>query len=522
MPIAADGARRADGADAASAPTLSAVGLSKRFGGVVALRRADLALYPGEVHALLGANGAGKSTLVKLLAGIEQPDEGTITVGGTAMRFASPHAALAAGIATVHQELSLFPSLSVAENILIGQEKLRGGHWIDAAAMRERARDLLEMLGASDIDPDATVGDLPLAQAQLVEIAKALSTDPRVLILDEPTSALSIAEVDHLMTVIERLRDRGTAIVLISHRLGEIERLADRVSILRSGEKVGEFPPGDFSRDKALALMLGEAWQERQEAAAAYAGRPDDTILRVDGLTLAPHFTDIGFELRRGEVLGLAGLEGQGQKEFLFALFGLFRRGLEGIIEVGGKALRPRQPRDAIAAGIAMIPDDRKTLGGFLGLSIAENIAITVLGSLRRGLLLSRRAEADLVDDYVRRLGIKCSSGAAPLGSLSGGNQQKVVVAKWLARRMPVYVFCDPTRGVDAGARRELFGVIRDLAAQGTAVLFYSTDISEFPLLCHRVLVFREGRVSGSLEGAAITEQNILDLSFHEAAHEAA
>ncbi len=524
MPIAADGARRAGGEGAAAAPTLAATGLSKRFGGVVALRRADLALYPGEVHALLGANGAGKSTLVKLLAGIEQPDDGTIEVGGAAMRFASPHAALAAGIATVHQELSLFPSLSVAENILIGQEPLRGGHWIDAAAMRERARVLLAMLGATDIDPDATVGDLPLAQAQLVEIAKALSTDPRVLILDEPTSALSIAEVEHLITVIERLRDRGTAIVLISHRLGEIERLADRVSILRSGEKVGEFPPGDFSRDRALALMLGEAWQERQTArpAEAFAGRADDTILHVSGLTLAPHFADIGFDLRRGEVLGLAGLEGQGQKEFLFALFGLFRRGLEGVIEIGGRRLLPRRPRDAIAAGIALIPDDRKTLGGFLGLSIAENIAITVLGSLRRRLLISRRAEADLVDDHIRRLGIKCASRAVPLGSLSGGNQQKVVVAKWLARREPVYVFCDPTRGVDAGARGELFGVIRELAAQGTAVLFYSTDISEFSLLCNRVLVFREGRVAGSLEGASITEQNILDLSFHEAAHEAA
>lgn len=523
MPVAADGSRRIAGAGADAVPILVATGLSKRFGGVVALHQADLALYPGEVHALLGANGAGKSTLVKLLAGIEQPDAGTIEVGGAAMRFASPHAALVAGIATVHQELSLFPSLSVGENILIGQEPLRGGHWIDTATTYERARALLGMLDATDIDPNTTAGDLPLAQAQLVEIAKALSTNPRVLILDEPTSALSIAEVEHLISVIERLRDRRTAIVLISHRLGEIERLADRVSILRSGEKVGEFPPGDFSREKALALMLGEAWQERQtgSAAAAFAGA-DDTILRISGLTLAPNFADISFDLRRGEVIGLAGLEGQGQKEFLFALFGLFRRGLEGTIEIGGRRLRPRRPRDAISAGIALIPDDRKTLGGFLGLSISENIAITVLGSLRRWFILSRRAEADLVDEYVRRFGIKCASRAVPLGSLSGGNQQKVVVAKWLARRMPVYVFCDPTRGVDAGARSELFGVIRDLAAQGTAVLFYSTDILEFSLLCNRVLVFREGRVAGSLEGTSITEQNILDLSFHEAAHDVA
>lgn len=525
MGVSADGSRRAASAGASIAPILAATGLSKRFGGVVALRRADLALYPGEVHALLGANGAGKSTLVKLLAGIEQPDDGTISVGGATVRFTSPHAALAAGIATVHQELSLFPSLSVAENILIGQEPLRGGIWIDAAAMRERARTLLAMLEATGIDPDTTVGDLPLAQAQLVEIAKALSTDPRVLILDEPTSALSITEVEHLISVIERLRDSGTAIVLISHRLGEIERLADRVSILRSGDKVGEFPPGGFSRDKALVLMLGEAWQERQttEAAAGpFAGAADDTILRVSGLSLLPHFADIGFGLCRGEVLGLAGLEGQGQKEFLFALFGLFRRGVEGSIEIGGRQVRPRRPRDAIAAGIALIPDDRKTLGGFLGLSVAENIAITALKSLRQRLLLSRSAEAELVDGYIHRLGIKCAGSSVPLGSLSGGNQQKVVVAKWLARRMPVYIFCDPTRGVDAGARSELFGVIRDLAAQGTAVLFYSTDISEFSLVCNRVLVFREGRISGSLEGASITEQNILDLSFREAAHEAA
>jgi ribose transport system ATP-binding protein len=224
----------------------------------------------------------------------------------------------------------------------------------------------------------------------------------------------------------------------------------------------------------------------------------------------------VNFEVRRGEVLGLAGLEGQGQKELLFAVFGLFRKGIEGRIEVAGKALRPRQPRHAIAAGIALIPDDRKILGGFLGLSISENITITVLESLRRWLFLSQRAEVKLVDAFIRRLGIRCAGPTVPLGSLSGGNQQKVVVAKWLARRAPIYLFCDPTRGVDAGAREELFAVIRELADEGCAVLFYSTDISEFPMLCDRVLVFREGMVSGSLEHMAITEQDILDLSFRE------
>lgn len=523
VPKTAETGRGSTG-DAPVGPSLAALGLSKRFGGVVALRNVDLTLQPGEVHALLGANGAGKSTLVKLLAGIEQPDEGTITVNGESVAFPNPHAALAAGIATVHQELSLFPSLSVAENIMIGQEPRRGRFWIDRIAMRERARGLLDTLGATDIDPAATVADLPLAQAQLVEIAKALSTDPQVLILDEPTSALSIAEVEHLLSVVDRLRKSGAAIVFISHRFAEIERLADRVSILRSGTKVGEFAPGTFSRDKALELMLGEVWQERQAArpAEVFAGDTQATVLQVADLSLLPHFAHVDFQLRRGEVLGFAGLEGQGQKELLFALFGLFRKGVRGEINVGGKPLRPRHPRDAISAGIALIPDDRKTLGGFLSLSISENIAITMLESLRGTLMLNRRAEADLVESYIRRLGIKCAGSAVPLGSLSGGNQQKVVVAKWLARRAPVYMFCDPTRGVDAGARGELFDVIRELAASGSAVLFYSTDLSEFPLLCNRVLVFREGAVSGTLEGPAITEQNILDLSFREPVHDAA
>ncbi len=507
-----------------NAPSLVASGLSKRFGGVIALRNVDLTLYPGEVHALLGANGAGKSTLMKLLAGIEQPDEGAISVNGGAVLIPNPRAALSAGIAIVHQELSLFPSLGVTENIMIGQEPRRGRFWIDKVAMRKRARDLLDSLGATDIDTSSTVGDLPLAQAQLVEIAKALSTDPSVLILDEPTSALSITEVEHLLSVIDRLRKRGASIVFISHRFSEIERIADRVTILRSGEKAGEFRPGTFNRDEALALMLGETWRKElsTRSAEAFTGDAEATVLQVDDLTLVPHFADIDFKLRRGEILGFTGLEGQGQKELLFAIFGLFRKGLHGKITVGGDHLLPRHPRESISAGIALIPDDRKTLGGFLNLSISENIAITVLESLRSALIINRRAEADLVDGYIRRLSIKCTSSAVSLGSLSGGNQQKVVVAKWLARKAPVYMFCDPTRGVDAGARTELFAVIRELAASGSAILFYSTDLSEFAQLCNRVLVFRDGRVSGTLDGPEIVEQNILDLSFKEAVHDAA
>ena len=507
----------------AARPLLAAAGLAKRFGGVAALKGVDLALFPGEVHALLGANGAGKSTLVKILAGVEQADEGEIRIAGKPTQFATPRAALAAGLATVHQELSLFPSLGVAENILIGREPRRLGLWIDRRAMRRQAASLLATLGAADIDLDTPVGELPLAQAQLVEIAKALSAEPSVLILDEPTSALSIAEVERLIAVIERLRAQGRAIVFISHRLGEIERIAERVSILRSGEKVGEFAPGAFSRARALQLMLGEGWQEEKpperNARARLAAPP---VLTVENLTLARHFAAVSLALAPGEVLGLAGLEGQGQKEVLFALFGLFRRGLEGRVTLAGRTLRPRRPRQAIAAGLAFIPDDRKSLGGFLGLSVSDNIVITALDLVRNGPLLSPAAESALVEGLVRRLDIRCASPAVPLGSLSGGNQQKVVVAKWLARRASVYVFCDPTRGVDAGARAGLFAVIRELAAAGSGVLFYSTDLAEFPALCDRVLVFREGRIAGTLTGPAITEPAILELSFRDAARDAA
>jgi ABC-type sugar transport system ATPase subunit len=425
----------------AANPLLAAVGLAKRFGGVTALSGVDIALFPGEVHALLGANGAGKSTLVKILAGVERPDAGEVRIGGATTHFATPHAALAAGLATVHQELSLFPSLGVAENILIGREPRRLGLWIDRRAMRRLASELLESLGAADIALDTPVGELPLAHAQLVEIAKALSAEPSV---------------------------------------------------------------------------LGESWQEAKPPERRAREREAASVLTVENLTLARHFSAISLALAPGEVLGLAGLEGQGQKEVLFALFGLFRRGLEGKIELAGKLLSPRRPRQAIAAGLAFIPDDRKSLGGFLGLSVSQNITIGALDLIRNGPLLSPAAESALVEGLVRRLDIRCASADVPLGSLSGGNQQKVVVAKWLARRAAVYVFCDPTRGVDAGARAGLFAVIRELAAAGSGVLFYSTDISEFPALCDRVLVFREGRVAGSLAGAGVTEPAILDLSFRD------
>jgi ribose transport system ATP-binding protein len=502
------------------AAILSATGLTKRYGGITALQDVSLALAPGEVHALLGANGAGKSTLVKILAGIVQPDEGGLVLNGGPVKFGSPQAAYRAGVATVHQELSLFPGLTVAQNVLIGRERRNALGWIREDVSETVARALLEQLDVHDIAPDARVADLSLAQQQLVEIAKAMSFEPRVLILDEPTSALGRSDVDRLLTVVRRLRDQGAAIVFISHRMDEISAIADQVTVLRGGRKVGQMTRADFDPAKALELMLGDSpgHLQRLKATPVTATEP---LLEVRDLTLAGRLAGLSLEVRPGEVVGLAGLEGQGQKETLFALFGLFRRGLGGSVTVRGRDARSSRPRQAIARSFALIPDDRKTMGGFLGLGVGQNISVTVLHRLASLMMLGRSRERSLVSGLIERLAIKCSSPEAPLSSLSGGNQQKVVAAKWLAHGAEVFLFCDPTRGVDAGAREILYRTIHDLAAEGKAVLVYSTDMNEFPILCSRVLVFRGGTLTGSLTGDEITEENILELSFRRAAEAA-
>lgn len=501
-------------------PVLRARGLAKHFGGIFALQDVDLDLYAGEVHVLLGANGAGKSTLVKLLAGNLTPDRGTLYIRGRAVGFDNPRAALTAGIATVYQELSLFLGLTVAQNILIGREVLNRFGWIREAVLRQQAARMLQELGESNIRPDTRVGDLSLAERQLVEIAKALSYDPPVLVLDEPTSSLSKVEVDRLIEVIQALKQRGTAIVFISHRLEEIEQLGDRVTVLRSGQKVGEFLRQDFDRARALELMLGEQWQE--DTAGPVVRRADietaPPLLMIRGLSVTRALHEVELTLHPGEVVGLAGLEGHGQKALLMALFGIYRRGVSGTIELQGRRLRLQAPRRAIRQGIAFVPDDRKTMGAILPLSVAHNITVTIIGRLCRWLRIDGRRERERVRHYVTTLKIQCRTPRAPLWSLSGGNQQKVVAAKWLVLEQQVYLFCDPTRGVDAGARQSFYELIRSLAHAGKGVLVYSSDIGEFRRVCSRVLVLREGRIVGALRGSDISERNIMDLSFGAAA----
>ena len=495
------------------APVLRATGLAKRYGGVTALGGVSIALEASQVHTLLGANGAGKSTLVKILAGIVQPDEGGLVLGGEPVVFASPQAAYRSGVATVHQELSLFPQLSVAQNVLIGREGRNRLGWIREAASIAAARTLLAQLDVHDIAPETPVAELSLAQQQLVEIAKAMSFEPRVLILDEPTSALGRSDVERLVRVIDRLRAGGCAIVFISHRMEEVAALSDQVTVLRGGEVVGSMTRATFEPGRALELMLGESQNqlERLRPPPPPAAPP---LLEVRDLRLAGRLDGLSLSVRPGEVLGLAGLEGQGQKELLFALFGLYRHGLHGTVRLRERDAAAHTPRQAIAKSFALIPDDRKAMGGFLGLSVRDNVSITVLGRLCRALFIDRRREVGLVRSLIDRLAIKCDTPDASLGSLSGGNQQKVVAAKWLAHGAEVYLFCDPTRGVDAGAREMIYATIRDLAAEGKAILVYSTDMNEFHILCSRVLVLRGGRIAGSLQQHEITEENILSLSF--------
>jgi ribose transport system ATP-binding protein len=417
----------------------------------------------------------------------------------------------------VHQELSLFGSLTVAQNILIGREARDRFGRIREDASRVRAEALLAEIGVPDIAADARVGTLSLAQRQLVEIAKAISFDPQVLILDEPTSALGLTDVHRLLTVVRGLRARGRAIIFISHRMEEIEDIADSITILRSGRKVGAFMRETFTREGALELMLGETQQQLHAVPPPPAPLPSTPpILQVADLRLAGRLNGVSFDLRPGEVLGLAGLEGQGQKDILFALFGLFRRGLQGDVTIRGRARRASRPLQAIDAGLAFIPDDRKNMGGFMFLPITHNITITILSRLRRFLFLDFGREKTVVADLIQRLAIKCASADAPLGSLSGGNQQKVIAAKWLALERDIYLFCDPTRGVDAGARETIYATIRDLAAAGKGIILYSTDMVEFPILCSRVLVFRGGKIAGAVTGAGISEESILDLSFRD------
>jgi ribose transport system ATP-binding protein len=492
----------------ATSVLIEARGIAKRFGPVTALADASLSCNSGEIHALLGANGAGKSTFVKILTGALSPDAGQIFLKGEPVRLVNPAQAARTGIATVFQELSLFPQRTVAENIVAGREPRNRWGLVNGRAMRARARALFERLAITDIRPDERVSDLSLAKRQLVEICKALSHDPRVLILDEATSALPLQDVEKLFELLAVLKSQGLAIIFISHRMAELRRIADRMTVLRDGRTVASLATAGFDEADVVEKMLGRRLGHSLVRTAT-ARTPRSELLRVERLSIEGQLSDISFTLGRGEVIGLTGLESQGQTELLLALFGVYRR-VGGKVAVDGREVRLTSPWRAKAAGMALIPSERKTTGALLPLSIRENIALALLSRLSRFGFMRRAEEKRLARDLLARLEIVASSVEAPVSSLSGGNQQKVVLAKWFATGASVFLFYDPTRGIDIGAKEAVYRLIRELAESGKGILLYSTETEELAALCDRVLVMDRGRLVATLAGSDINAGSLM------------
>jgi ribose transport system ATP-binding protein len=496
-------------------------GVSKRYGGVRALESADLDVAPGRIHAILGENGAGKSTLIKIVAGVVAPDEGTMALDSHEVTFASPAAANRVGIVCIFQELSLIPDLSVADNIAISDPPRRFG-LIDRRAQREIAEEALARAGAEDINPSALVRDLPLSRRQMVEIAKALARKPRILILDEATSALTAADVSKIFIVLKRLRAEGLALLYISHRMHEIAELADECSVFRNGHKVATYEAGTKTDNEVVELMIG------REYIHAFPPKPDSAsfqsppVLEARNLSWTDRLRDISISVRPGEIVGLGGLDGQGQRELLLALFGVLR-GCTGELRIDGKIASIGSPaaakRDAI--GMALIPEDRKTEGLMLPMTVRENLTFAALDRISRGGFIDRRVEGKLIDEMIALLAIRTAGADIPVGSLSGGNQQKVVIAKWLMNRPRIVLLNDPTRGIDVGTKQEIYALLRKLADRGAAILFYSTDYDELIGSCDRVLVLYDGRVKRELAGAEITEKALIASALNIAKEEA-
>jgi rhamnose transport system ATP-binding protein len=487
------------------APILALTGVSKSFPGVRALNGVSFALQPGEVTALIGENGAGKSTIVKILTGIYTPDTGTVTVRGEARRFASPRDSWAAGIAAIHQETVMFDELSVAENIFMGHMPGGTAGLIDWSAMSRRAGELLARIEA-DFTPDTRVKQLSVAQKHMVEIARALSHEAGVIIMDEPTAALSRHEIDELFRLIAQLKAEGRSIIFISHKFDEIFRVADRYVCLRDGEKVGEGRMSEVREPDLVRLMVGRPIEQVFPKRDIAIG---EIVLEVDGLSNATEFSDISLDLRRGEILGLYGLVGAGRSEAMQALFGISRAS-RGSVKLMGQPLDIREPGDAIAAGIAYVPEDRQHQGAVLPLGIRENTTLASLVTHVRNGFLSLRSELDATRALGRRLSVKASNWEQRLGELSGGNQQKVVIAKWLATKPKIIILDEPTKGIDVGSKAAVHDFIGELAAEGLAVILISSELPEVMGLADRIIVMHEGRIVDRVERGRWSAERIV------------
>jgi len=493
---------------------LTASAVSKNYGGIVALSRADFSARAGEVHALLGENGAGKSTFIQILAGAVRPNSGTVALGGQPYRPRNPQAARGAGISPVFQELSLIPDLTVEQNIWFRREPLSFARTVRARALREATEALFAKHQFPTIRPDQELRRLTLADRQLVEIAKALSADPRVLILDEATSALGPRETEWLLGLSQGLAKAGTLVIYISHRLGEVRQIADRITVFRNGATVAAYDTRAIDDETIIADMLGRRmdrlYPERKPTAT------DRVAVRLRGFGAGHRLADIDLDLREGEVLGVAGMQGHGQRELFQALFGI--GGARGTVEIWGKAKTIRGPRQALTGrdGLALVPEDRRNHGLLLSRSVRENLTLSVISRFTRFGLTNPKREAALVDEMMAALKIKAGTPEQLAGTLSGGNQQKVIFGKMLLTEARILLLYDPTRGIDVGTKGEIFQLMRDLASRGYAILFYSSDLAELVHVADRVAVLRNGRLAAVLEGTDNTERQILRAAMIE------
>ncbi|MGW1676531.1 sugar ABC transporter ATP-binding protein [Saccharopolyspora sp. NPDC002376] len=502
-------------------PLVEMAGISKRYGGVLACDDVDLSVLAGEVHALLGENGAGKSTLMKVLSGDVTDHAGSISIEGRQVQFGKPADAQHAGVAMIHQELDLVPALSVAENLHLGREPRNRFGAVDRRKMADRTRELLRRTGM-ELDPQRPVGELRVGEQQLVTIARALLLDAKVLIMDEPTSALSSTEVERLFAVIAELRRGGTGIVYISHRMDEIGRVADRATVLRNGHKVAEFDARELTAEQAAEAMVGRSVKTRFQTEQHEVG---EELLAVSGFAVRPRRPKVGrrepagidLTVRRGEIVGLCGLLGAGRTELLETLFGAGSSGTwEGEVTLDGRQVRPRGPRRALREGIAFVPEDRRTSGLVLEHSVLANTVLSVLDKLGPLGLVRRRKEVATTESSVQRLKVKLGRILDPVGTLSGGNQQKVVFGRMLLTEPRLLLLDDPTRGVDIGAKAEIYQLLGEIAERGIGVLLASSELPELVGVCHRVVVLRGGRSVAEFDTAKAGEAELLAAAMGE------
>lgn len=499
----------------AETPVIEVADLSKSYGGVHALRGVGIDLRRAEIHALCGENGAGKSTLIKCLSGVEVPDTGTVLVEGRQLPFGNVQASEAAGIAVIHQESTVFNDLNTMDNIFVGREPRKRGFWLDRERMRRESLDVLRRLG-EDFDVNRPVGRLSVAHRQIVSMARALVRRCRVLVMDEPTASLSAREADRLLEIVRRLREQGATVLYVSHRLEEIFEIADRVTVLRDGQQVGTRLVRDIDKDELIRLMVGRELDELMRR-HEHAGGIGDVRLEVKCLSRNDAFRNISLSVRAGEIVGLAGLVGAGRSEVARAIFGIDAYDA-GEIFVDGRSVPAGDVRASIDLGVGLVPEDRQHEGLILPMTVRENLSLAVLGRLTQFGLIGRSKEWNLVSKQLNQLRVKAAGQGVPAETLSGGNQQKLVLGKWLAAEPRVLILDEPTRGVDVGAKAQVHQFIRDLAAGGMATLLISSELPELLSICDRILVMRGGRISGEVSGETATQERIMELALPDAA----